>query len=145
MNKLEMEYRPFICTIIFCLTLCIRFRKELHMLSLRQELLTSARDFLVIAVCTYNFDLNYKHGNFFQLLKVIFNILYTKFCLDFLFQAISTFFVLLQSEAGSTNKQGKTKSCKTLKARGGIFVSEIDKCIVSFFFDDKGLKLSLLN
>ena len=34
MNKLEMEYRPFICTIIFYLTLCIRFRKEVLMLSL---------------------------------------------------------------------------------------------------------------
>ena len=27
---------------------------------------------------------------------------------------------------------------------GGIIVSEIDKYIASFFFDDKGLKLSLL-
>ena len=35
------------------------------MLSLRSELLTFARDVLVIAVCMYNFDLNYKHGNFF--------------------------------------------------------------------------------
>ena len=29
MNKLEMEYRPFICTMAFFLTLCITFRKEL--------------------------------------------------------------------------------------------------------------------
>ena len=28
--------------------------------------------------------------------------------------------------------------------RGGIIVSEIDKYMVSFFFDDKGLKLNLL-
>ena len=28
----------------------------------------------------------------------------------------------------------------TSKSRGGIIVSEIDKNIVSFFFDDKGLK-----
>ena len=35
MKKLEMKYRPFICTIIFYLTLFIRFGKELLMLSLR--------------------------------------------------------------------------------------------------------------
>ena len=29
--------------------------------------------------------------------------------------------------------------------RGGTIVSKIDKYIVSFFFDDKGLKLKLLN
>ena len=51
-------------------------------------------------------------------------------------------FVFLQSEAGS-NKQDKTKSCKHQSDKG-IFVSETDKYIVSFFFD-KGLKLSLLN
>ena len=31
------------------------------------------------------------------------------------------------------------------KPQGGIIVSEINKYIVSFFFDDKGLKLSLLD
>ena len=31
------------------------------------------------------------------------------------------------------------------KPQGGIIVSEIDKYIFSFFFDDKGLKPSLLN
>ena len=41
-----MEYGPFICTIIFYLILCIRFKKELLMLGLRQELPTFARDFL---------------------------------------------------------------------------------------------------
>ena len=34
---------------------------------------------------------------------------------------------------------------QTSKPRAGIIVSEIDKYIVSFFFDDEGLKLSLLN
>ena len=33
-KKLEMEYGPFICAIIFYLIFCIRFRKELLMLSL---------------------------------------------------------------------------------------------------------------
>ena len=53
-------------------------------------------------------------------------------------------FVFLQSEAGSNNKRGKTKSWKH-QSYEGIFVSEIDKYIVSLFFDDKGLKLSLLS
>ena len=33
---------------------------------------------------------------------------------------------------------------QTSKSRRGIIVREIDKYIVSFFFDKKGLKLSLL-
>ena len=53
-------------------------------------------------------------------------------------------FVFLQSSAGSNNKQDKTKSCKH-QSHECIFFSEIDKYIVSFFFDDKLLKLSLLN
>ena len=53
-------------------------------------------------------------------------------------------FVFLQSEAGSNNNRDKTKSCKH-QSHEGIFVSETDKYIVSFFFDDKGLQLSLLN
>ena len=65
---------------------------------------------------------------------------------------VSTFFsrqpqplyVFLQSETGSNNKRGKTKSCKH-QSHGGIFVTETDKYIVSFFFNDKGLQLSLLN
>ena len=65
MKKLEMEYVPFIYTIIFYLMLCITFRKELRMLSLRLELLTFACAFLVIAVSRHNYDLNNKHGNFF--------------------------------------------------------------------------------
>ena len=34
---------------------------------------------------------------------------------------------------------------KISNPRGGTFVNETDKYIVSFFFDNKGLKLSLLN
>ena len=53
-------------------------------------------------------------------------------------------FVFLQFGAGSNNKEDKIKSCKH-QSHEGIFVSETDKYIVSFFFDDKGLQLSLLN
>ena len=53
-------------------------------------------------------------------------------------------FVFLQSEAGSNNKRDKTKSWKH-QNHEGIFVSKIDKYIVSLFFDDKGSKLSLLS
>ena len=55
---------------------------------------------IVMAVCRYNYDLKYKHDNFLLLLKVVFNILYTKFCLDLFLYATSTFF-FLQFEAGS--------------------------------------------
>ena len=48
--------------------------------------------------------------------------------------------VSLQSEAGSNNKQDKTKSCKHRTHKGFD-----NKYIVPFFFGDKGLKLSLLN
>ena len=47
MKKLEMEYVPLICAIIFYPILCIRPRKELLMLSLGQELLLFARDFFI--------------------------------------------------------------------------------------------------
>ena len=53
-------------------------------------------------------------------------------------------FVFFQSEAGSNNNREKTKSCKH-QSHEVIFVSETDKYIVSFFFDDKALQLSLLN
>ena len=67
------------------------------------------------------------------------------FYLDRLFYTTPTFaFFFLQSEAGSSNKRDKTKSCRH-QSHEGIFVTEIDKYIASFFFDDKGLKLSLLN
>ena len=58
MKKLEMEYESFIfiCTIIFYPILCIRFSKELLMLSLRSELVTFAYDFL--SYRSYNYDLN---------------------------------------------------------------------------------------
>ena len=79
------------------------------------------------------------------MLKVVFNILYT---VSFVSTSFSMqpqpLFVFLQSEADSNNKRDKTKSCKD-QSHEGIFVSETDKYIVSFFFDGKGLKLSLLN
>ena len=53
-------------------------------------------------------------------------------------------FVFLRSEAGSNDKWDKTKSCK-YQSHEGVFASETDKYIVSFFFDDKDLQLSLLN
>ena len=52
--------------------------------------------------------------------------------------------VFLQSESGSNNRRDKTKSCKH-QHHERVFVSEIDKYTVSFFFYDQGLKLSLLN
>ena len=45
MKNLEIEYEPFISIVIFYPILCIRFKKELLMLRLREELLTFARDF----------------------------------------------------------------------------------------------------
>ena len=78
-------------------------------------------------------------------MKVVFNILYTKFCLYLIFSTQPPpLFVFVQSETGSNNKQDKTKSCKH-QSHKGIFVNETDKYIVSLFFDDKGLKLSLLS
>ena len=35
MKKLEMKYGPLICTIVLYLILCIRFKKDILMLSLR--------------------------------------------------------------------------------------------------------------
>ena len=66
------------------------------------------------------------------------------FCLDLFFFATSTFICFLQPETGSNNKRDKTISCEH-QSHEGIFVNETDKYIVSFFFDDKGLQLSLLN
>ena len=51
----------------------------------------------------------------------------------------------MQSEVGLNNTPNKAKTCKHQSHEGSVIVSEIDKHIVSFFFDDKGLKLSLLN
>ena len=53
-------------------------------------------------------------------------------------------FDFLQSEAGLNNKRDKPKSCKH-QSHGGVFVSETDKYIFSFFFDDKSLQLNSLN
>ena len=53
-------------------------------------------------------------------------------------------FVSPQSETDSNNKRDKTKTRKH-QSHKGIFVSKIDKYIVSFLFDDRALKLSLLN
>ena len=50
-------------------------------------------------------------------------------------------FVFLQSGAGSNNKRDKTKSSKYQSHEG----SKIAKYIGPFFFNDKGLKLSLPN
>ena len=74
MKKLEMKYGPFIYTIY--LMSWIRFRKELlcYVYDL-ENFLHLFVTFLVIAVCRYNYDLNYKHDNFFLLVKVVFNIL----------------------------------------------------------------------
>ena len=55
---------------------------------------------LVITVCRYNYDLKYKHDNFFLSLKIVLTILYIKFCLGLFFYATSTF-VFLQLEPGS--------------------------------------------
>ena len=52
-------------------------------------------------------------------------------------------FIFFQSEAGSNNQRDKTKLCKH-QSHEAILVSETDKYIVSYFFGDKGLKLSLL-
>ena len=55
-------------------------------------------------------------------------------------------FVFLQSESDLDNNRDKTKSCKHQSQEGvGIIVNESDKYIISFFFDEKGLKPSLLN
>ena len=55
-----------------------------------------------------------------------------------------TLYVFLQSETGSNNKRDKTKSCKH-QSHEGIFVSETDKYIVSFYLGDKDLQLRILN
>ena len=73
-------------------------------------------------------------------MKVVFNILYISFVSISFSTQPQPLFVFLQSEAGSNNKRDKTKSCKH-QSHEGIFSIEIDKYIVSFFFDDKGLKV----
>ena len=51
-KKLDVEYGPLICKIIFYVILYIRFRKEFLMLSLREELNTIARDFFSFTLRT---------------------------------------------------------------------------------------------
>ena len=117
-KKIEMEYGPFICTTNFYLIPFIIFRKELLMLNLGSELLVFSCDFLVIVVCRYNYDLDYKDDNFFQLLKVIFNILYTKSCLDQLFYAASTFVCFLQSKQVQIISETKLNHVNIKATRG---------------------------
>ena len=78
------------------------------------------------------------------MLKIVFNIMYTKFYVDLFSTQPQLLLAFFQSEAGSNNKRDKTKSCKH-QSYEGLFVSEIGRHIVSFFLDDKGLKLNLLN
>ena len=94
---------------------------------------------IVITVCRYNLCFN-----FFLLLKVAFNVLYTKFCLA----PFLRFFAFLQFEAGldkNTLELSNEVLLSETKLHKGIFVPEKDKYIASFFFDDKILKSSLLN
>ena len=81
--------------------------------------------FLVLTVCRYNYDLNYEHGNFLEMLKVVFNMLYLFVSTSFSTQP-RPLFVFLQSEAGLNNKWDQTKSRKH-QSDEGIFVSETDK------------------
>ena len=71
--------------------LWMRFREKsvyyVYVKKLLRLLVTS----LAITVCRCNYNLKYELGSFFLLLKVVFNILYTKFCLDLFFYATSTF------------------------------------------------------
>ena len=68
--------------------LCTELRKKLVMLHLCYELLTFPCEFLSQFAGTAMF--NYKHFNLFLLMKIAFNILYTKFCLGLFFYANST-------------------------------------------------------
>ena len=125
-----MKYETLICTIIFYLMLCIRFRKKPLILSFSLR---------ISYICSWLYDLNYKHDNF--LLFLIFCIL--SFVSTSFSMQPQPLIIFLQSEAGTNNKQGKNKSCK-YQSHKGIFISEIDRYLVSFFLDDKGLKRSLL-
>ena len=92
LNKILKKIRNGIWIIhlhIFYLILCKRLRKELLIKVYITSFLHLLVTFLVIEVWRYNYDLNYKHGNFFQLLMVVFDILYTKFCLNHLLRNIN--------------------------------------------------------
>ena len=58
MKKLEMKYGPLICTIVLYLILCIRFKKDILMLSLRWELPIFVRD--LFSYCTLQVQLWFK-------------------------------------------------------------------------------------
>ena len=110
MKKLEMEYGPLICTIIFYLIFCIRLRKEILMLSLRWKRLTFARDFLSYRSLQGQlwFKLSTRHSCWrLFLIYCILNFVSTTFSMQ-----PQPLFVFLQSVAGSGNKWDKTKSCK---------------------------------
>ena len=64
-KKIEMKYRQFICIIVSYLMLYRRFRKDFLMLVCVKNFLHLLVTFLVIAVCRYNYNLNFKPGNFF--------------------------------------------------------------------------------
>ena len=87
-------------------------------------------------------DLKYKHSNFSLLLKVIFNMLYTRFCPGLFFYASSTFFLFFSNSkqvqikihwnlVTKFTKRDKTKSSD--QSHEGIFVREKDKYTASFF------------
>ena len=69
--------------------------------------------FLVIAfVDSYNYDLNYKQGNFSQLLKVFLIYSILSFVSIMFSMQPQLLLTLVQFEADSNNMQGKTKSFK---------------------------------
>ena len=83
----------FIYIIIIYLVFWIRFRKELLYYVYVENFLCLLVTFLVIVVCRYNYDLKYKQDNFILLLKVVFNVLYSKkIFLGLFFYATSTLF-----------------------------------------------------
>ena len=142
MKRTEMKYEPFICTIIFYLILCTRFKKVLLMLLLREELLTFARDcfsYRSLLAQIINTSISFSCWRLF-LTYCILSFLLTLFPMQ-----PQPLFVILRSESGSNNKPGKTKSCQYQSHEGGNIDTEIEKYIVSLSFDDKGLKLNLLN
>ena len=95
---------------------------------------------------TTRYDLNYKHSNFFKLQKIVFNILYITFFLELLFYATSTFVCFSPIWSRFKYIISKTKlNHVNIKAMRVVHLLGIDKYIVSFFVDNKGLKLSLLN
>ena len=54
--------------------------------------------------------------------------MYDKFCLDLFLRNLDFYLAFLNSEAGSTNTQHKTESCKH-QNHEGVFVSEPNSLI----------------